>query len=310
MIVLTEYNRRVHPITPSVLDLRMHTETARTLGCPVYELLPDERDEDGNRLGTPEEICQAAPSFSGATALPPVLAAWIGFIPTEDRYEMLAQKASERNIRLLNTPDQHFRAMQLHLAYPFIKPFTPATAFITGVDGLDRAVSEVGGYPIFIKGDVQSMKSFGPAMCFANTAEVAKDIIKVLAKRKARTLGTIAIRAKADLRHSRESTNGFPLGREYRVFLYNHKVLSLGYYWDADDPLKELSGSERSEVIDLATRVSKSMAVPYICVDVGQLSDGSWCCIETGDPQVAGLSQNKPLELWSALKDAVDGTDE
>jgi hypothetical protein len=58
---------------------------------------------------------------------------------------------------------------------------------------------------------------------------------------------------------------GFPLSREYRVFLYGQDILAYSYYWD--------------EYLDM------------------------WIIIEVADAQFAGLSQVNVLELWSKIKD-------
>jgi hypothetical protein len=107
------------------------------------------------------------------------------------------------------------------------------------------------------------------------------------------------------LRHSRTSPEGFPFGREYRVFVYRETVLTWGYYWEGEDPLRTLSSAEEAEVLQLAREASRRVGVPYLAVDVGQCEDGRWLVIETGDAQFSGITQASPFALWNHLRAAV-----
>jgi len=93
----------------------------------------------------------------------------------------------------------------------------------------------------------------------------------------------------------------FPLGCEYRFFLYNHRLIGLGYCWQREDELKPLAASDREGVLAIATKASRWIGAPYIALDVGQLESGEWIIIETGDPQFCGLCEIPVLELWNAL---------
>jgi hypothetical protein len=75
----------------------------------------------------------------------------------------------------------------------------------------------------------------------------------------------------------------------------------MGYYWEGDDPLKELSHSEEEAVRSLALEAAGRLDVPYITIDIGQLEDGRWIVIETGDAQFSGVSQIPLLQLWNNI---------
>ena len=77
--------------------------------------------------------------------------------------------------------------------------------------------------------------------------------------------------------------------------------MGFGYYWEGDDPLKLLMPSEEEAVLRLATEAAAQVGTPYIAVDVGQVEDGRWIVIETGDAQFSGLSQTPTLPLWNQL---------
>src|SRR3712207_8869178 len=54
----------------------------------------------------------------------------------------------------------------------------------------------------------------------------------------------------------RSEEEDFPLGREYRLFLYRGDVLGYGYYWEGDDPLARLAPTEDRK----STRLNSSHA--------------------------------------------------
>ena len=67
------------------------------------------------------------------------------------------------------------------------------------------------------------------------------------------------------------------------------------------DPLSHLTPSELQEIKSLALLVSHRLNVPYLAVDVAQLSSLSWTVIEVGDAQFAGLCNTPPFKLINAL---------
>ena len=108
------------------------------------------------------------------------------------------------------------------------------------------------------------------------------------------------------LRYVRSSPEGFPFGREYRVFIYKQRILGYGYYWEGDDPLKPLTAAEENAVLGLAIEAAGRVGTPYIAVDIGQVEDGRWIVIETGDAQFSGVSQTPLLPLWNKLSQITD----
>jgi hypothetical protein len=162
------------------------------------------------------------------------------------------------------------------------------------------AIAKV-GLPAFVKGAVQSRKQRGWRACVAETLAELQQLTTQLLSLEGRTRGRVMVRKLVKLRYSRTSGLGFPLGREYRVFLYHQKVLGYGYYWDGDDPLKKLSEDETKQVLSLAKEAARRVNIPYLAVDIGQLENGQWIAIETGDPQFSGVSQIPLLPLWNKI---------
>jgi hypothetical protein len=116
-----------------------------------------------------------------------------------------------------------------------------------------------------------------------------------------RSRGKVILRELVQLRHTRSSGLGFPLGREFRLFLYKGEVLAFGYYWEGDDPLRQRSSLEEHDMLTIAKEAARRVPTPYLAVDVGQLEDGRWIVIEVGDAQFCGASQVSLWALWNKL---------
>lgn len=116
----------------------------------------------------------------------------------------------------------------------------------------------------------------------------------------------MVLREVVNLRKISTAYDRFPLGREYRVFLYNHEPLAHGFYWEEQNHGSTLEGEEEGEMLAIAIKASRRLNVPFLSVDVGQLETGEWIVIEVGDAQFSGLSQVSALHLWNRLVQVLD----
>ena len=293
MIVLTELDERSPP-SPSARDLQASTEAARLLVGRVYHI-PSSFDACGSAEAALWHVPAAAAPTPGV---------WIGYIPSAERYAAVYAAALARNIRLVNDPEQFETAMELDRAYPLLEGLTPESVVVADVEHAAEAGRRL-GFPIFVKGAVRSRKELGWRACVAADAGELATLVGDLLRSEHRSRGRVVLRRLVRLRLARTSELGFPLGREYRVFLYRGQPLEYGYYWEGDDPLCQLSSAEESAVLKLAATAAGRLGVPYLALDIGQLESGDWIVIEPGDGQFAGLSQVEPLRLWNKLLHAV-----
>lgn len=215
------------------------------------------------------------------------------------------EAAQFKNIRLLNTLEQHLMAQEFDRAYSKLEGITPKSIAISSISECSAAAETV-ELPTFVKGAVQSRKGRGWKACVAETLPELEALAYQLFSLNEHSRGRVIVRHLVHLRHNRSSAEGFPFGREYRVFIYNQQIVGLGYYWEGEDPLKSLSLTEEQQVIALAQEAAQRLAVPYVAVDIGQLENKQWIVIETGDGQFSGVSQVPLLALWNNLRQAVE----
>lgn len=279
----------------SAKDIARFSEAARIHGIQVYDI-PNEAEGF---------------SVSDALAYVPAqdkttIAVLNGFIPTSGWYEKLYEEALCKNIRLINSPKEFRVATEFHLAYAALRPFTPTSVVIHSLDELESVFAQL-SFPLFIKGATRSLKKYGWEKCVAENAKEAKEIVEKLLSLEFHSRGAVILRTLAKLRHTRISEDGFPLGREYRVFTFKGECLAYGYYWDGEDELAELDKREEQEVVSLARQAALALDVPYLALDVGQTDAGEWIVIEPGDGQCAGFGHVNVLELVHKLSSQTEG---
>ncbi|MCB9454315.1 MAG: ATP-grasp domain-containing protein, partial [Anaerolineaceae bacterium] len=158
-------------------------------------------------------------------------------------------------------------------------------------------------FPVFVKGGVKSNKDEGWSGVVANNTDELTIIATRLFARKHRSRGKVIVRELVDLNIVATDPASFPIGREYRAFLYKGEILAYGFYWDEYDDSQSLSGTDQQAFLNCLRETARRVDVPFMSVDIGQQKNGDWVIIEIGDGQFSGLSQIPVLELWSKIKD-------
>lgn len=286
LVVLSETSKNVSSV--NARENQAITEAARLFGCRVYAI-----PSDFEECLTAENALAYIPKFDQT-----VLGVWVGFIPTYERYSAIYQAAIKRNIYLVNTPDQYRRAMEFDQFYPLLGEMTPKSLVIEDTSQLDLVEREL-GYPVFIKGAVKSDKEFGWKAVVAYDESELRAIVERILHQQERSRGKAIIRQIVQLNVIDKAPNGFPVAREYRVFLYKGEIMAHGFYWDIEPP--PLTRQEDADILHLARTAARRIDTPYLAVDVAQLATGNWIVIEVGDAQFCGLSHVPVLELWNKV---------
>lgn len=210
-------------------------------------------------------------------------------------YETLHDAARARNVTLLNDPAQHRDAEDLSRTVAALGALTAKTELVTSLEQLDAALTRVPP-PVFIRGAMASAKERGWKACVAQDGQQARALVTT-----ALLSGPALVREMLPLRKLEKQHVGFPVAREYRLFVLDADVLALGAYWEKTDPFGALTDRDEQEIRALAHDVARRVKVPWLAVDVGQLESGEWKVIETGDPCTCGLGAVEPRALISAV---------
>lgn len=253
-------------------NLKVLTEAAWAAGCTV-RWVP--RDWDGVN---PDDVMIG---LSGGPAV------FVGYFSGWPYYEALCEAALKKGVRLINDLESARRAMEFERFYSLIEDLTPRSVILTEAEDA-RAL----GFPLFIKGGIKSRKEQGWRACVAENEDELRQFIQEGAK---------VARQIAPLRRCPGLRADFPASREYRLFLHGAEVMGGGFYWGGQDPLGELSASEKEAVSALAKETALRVHCPLMAVDVGQLESGDWIVIEVGDLQYSGVTQMSPHAFWRKL---------
>ncbi len=292
MIVLSEASPKLPP-SASANDIRKVTQTAELLGIQVYYIPQDFSEVTIN------EALEYVPLFEK-----PETAFWVGYVPSPAHYQAVYNELVSKNIHLVNSPAQFQRAEEFDKYYPRIAHLTCKSQATTTFEQARQAALEI-GYPVFVKGTVQSFKKWGWTSCVAENETALKKLFANLSQNTACSLGTVILRELVSLRYNHKTGTGFPKAREFRVFLLHNQVLAYSYYWDGDSLLEKLTPDEEVIVLTLAQEASQKIDVPYIAIDIGQKESGEWLVIEAGDAQFSGICQLSPINLWQRVAELI-----
>jgi hypothetical protein len=290
MIVVLSEDSFVDPNTINGRELRATVEAARMFGCRIYPI-----PLDFEVCETAENALAYLPPFD-----PPVPGIWAGYIPTTERYRAIHDAAAAKGVRLINTPSEYQTAMEFDKFYPLLGDLTPDSVVLSNIDELSTIEGRL-DFPVFVKGTVKSNKDQGWAACVARDTRELETIARNLLAREARSRGKVIVRRLVNFQAIDVDKQSFPIGREYRVFVYGADVLAYGFYWDEYRDTFELTPSDDTAIRNLSIEAARRVGTPFVAIDIGQLEDGRWIVIEISDGQFAGLSHVTTLELWSKL---------
>ncbi len=272
-------------------EIQATIEVARMYGCRVFIISLNFDDCE-----TADNALAYVPEFDE-----PVLAVWTGFIPFYDRYKAIYEAALKKNVYLVNTPEQFQTSMEFDKFYPLIEHLTPKSIILDDADyDIDKVIAHF-DFPVFVKGTRKSNKDKGWSAVVAKSKEELSDLVQAHFQNNFRSNGKVIVRELVPLRKLDEDANGFPVSREYRVFVYKGQILDYGFYWDEYED-RGISEKELERTINhIVSKVVEQVNVPFFSLDIGQLSSGEWIVIELGDGQFSGLSQIPLLRLWSKI---------
>jgi hypothetical protein len=268
-------------------NLRLFTDSARLAGCHVH-YVPQAWDE----CTADDALYYLQTQGHGV---------FLGFINENSYYEELYEAALKKGVQLINSPKQSMTAMEFAIFAPLIHDLTPKSSVVHNPDLLSVAVEAVGGFPVFVKGGIKSDKEGGWEACVVGNMDDLEARFRWFANRPITARSHMVLRQIAPLRKTGKIVGGFPESREYRTFLFDGRMIGYGYYWRPEDPFGELQPTEVAEVVGLAELAAQRIGCPLMAIDVGQLEDGSWIVIETGDLQYSGVTQMPPMLFWNEL---------
>ncbi|MCX7746918.1 MAG: ATP-grasp domain-containing protein [Clostridia bacterium] len=197
-------------------------------------------------------------------------------------YEKLYNNLLERNIRLINSPDEYKLCHMFPKVYSFIEKYTPKSIWFEKEQDIDVHEVKANFDKFIIKDYVKSVKGTGFPKFFLNTisdSKLLRYIDEFIKLRSTLYTGGIVFKEYVDLK----LYNGY--SNEYRVFYFKSHIISVS---------RNSNQAASCPVVDHSfAKKFKGLKSNFYTIDFAELSNGRWIVIETGDGQVSGLSPDQ-----------------
>lgn len=225
-----------------------------------------------------------------------------GWMLTPEQYELLYDGLKDKNIQLINNPQEYLNCHYFPQSYEIIKEKTPESIWFKVNKDIDfdlimEKLKLFNGKPIMLKDYVKSQKHRWKEACYINSAndlEEVKNIVNKFIELQGTNLNKgLVFREFCQLEFIGEhSKSKMPLTKEFRMFFLNGKLVNKYNYWD--------EGNYQEENIDLDEfiNIAKNIKSNFFTMDIAKTVDGKWLIIELGDGQVAGLPDNANTDLF------------
>lgn len=225
-----------------------------------------------------------------------------GWMMSVSQYQRFHAGLCDRKLRLINSPEQYRHCHHLPESYLVIAGQTPHTVWLRAEDGISlesvrKALSAFGERAVIVKDYVKSQKHYWNEACYipnaADSERAWKVVSRFLELQDESSVGGLAFREHVELASiGHHERSGMPLGREFRSFWLDGKVVAVFPNWGKRDESGEYPAVEK--FAEIASRVQSR----FFAMDIAQLADGRWIIMELGDGQVSGLPDDCDVDSF------------
>ena len=290
MIIISEYSNQLKK-SAGVDYLKKMEDAARLLGIEVINF----------HQGNINSLDQALFYKKGLPLNEIVF--WLGFVPELQYYQKVHHLLKKNSLNLIHSPSQFSKSEFFDQFYESIKEESIPSGIATDTQQAKQIAQQL-GYPIFLKGTIQSLKKFGWENCVAKNEEELERIFDKLIIENSFSLGKIIVRKFIQLNYHEVGGNGIPKAHEYRFFILNKKLIDFSFYWNGENPFN-LNIQRLEQLKNLALKTAQKVDVPFISVDIGETKNKEWKVIEIGDGQFSDIRNIPPLKFWNSVKNLV-----
>lgn len=276
------------------VDYKSEYEVALKMNLKVELISFEELIENNNPIKSVKRI-----TFADN----PETAIYRGWMLKPKYYSQLFIALKEKQINLINTPEQYEFCHYLPTSYDLIKEHTPKTIWLYkdeyegNVEELHIRLSVFGNKPLIVKDFVKSRKHEWEDACYipdASKKEKVACVVSNFVSRQGEDLNEgIVLREFVNLEFlSYHPKSNMPLSKEFRVFFLNHEPAIVLKYWDEGE--YESSKPDLSSFLSLVKEVKSN----FFTMDIAKLETGEWIIVELGDGQVSGLPDNADMNAF------------
>lgn len=229
-----------------------------------------------------------------------------GWMLKVEDYKRLYQILADKNLILINSPEEYEFCHYFPQSYKLIKTMTPKSIWFSLEQINDETLRVIPNIfkdkPVIIKDYVKSRKHDWKTACFvpnASDMNQLKTTIQNLIKWQGEEFNKgIVIREFVELDFlEHHDKSKMPLSKEFRVLFFNHEPITILQYWDSNKYGTIMP--DISQFIEVAKQIKSN----FFTMDIAQAKDKKWIIIELGDGQVSGFPDNANLdEIYFYLK--------
>lgn len=281
-----------HPLKARLPDPDYQTEFDAAIGagfeCEVYSL-------EEVRAG---DIAQAT-RFCAQASSDGEIIVHRGWMMSDSLYAALFTALTAKGYRPVTTPEQYAQAHYLPNAYPLLQGRTPESVWVEGKDVTSawQKYEQLGRPSAIVKDFVKSAKHRWNEACFipdGTEQNRFNEIMTAFFEARGNLFEKgIVLRRFHEFVKLADDIRGQPVHEEYRLFMWDGKLLAATPAIRGDGPFEQMSEWE-----SIAQRFNNR----FISMDIARQQDGSWLIVEVGDGGVSGLpSSIKPKTFYKEL---------
>lgn len=232
-----------------------------------------------------------------------------GWMMKPELYRQFYDLLENRGIILINSPEEYERYHTLPGWYDEFKDYTAYSMWETE-GNLENIMHKVKGLegPYIVKDYVKSRKHEWYDACYiknvSNHENTAKIISNFIERQGSDLVGGVVLRKFEYLNQiGFHEKSGMPISEEYRVFIFEGKILIIDDYWREGEEVT-LTEEERKWIEGIAFNIKSNFAT----MDLARREDGSLIIMEFGDGQVSGIQQIKPEHFYAAFEKGYRGS--
>lgn len=223
----------------------------------------------------------------------------VGRIGAFDDYELTYNRLLAEGVKLVHSPEEHFRLSQLPGWYPLIRDITPRSRWYSEIPNA-RDIEQDFQWPVFVKG-VRQTSRHKRSLAIINTPEQFESAMEVYRSDRILRWQTLVVREFVPLRPIEDSDqNRIPSSFEFRTFWWRGRCVGAGPYW-WEGRKYDWTASERQKALTLGADVAKRVNACFVVVDLAMTTTGEWIVIECNDGQESGYAGISPIGLWQKV---------
>jgi hypothetical protein len=245
-----------------------------------------------------KEICPDR-VFENRTAIPKGSTV-IGRFSVLPFYHELEKDLAFNGSKLINTHQQHQYVADMKNWYEDLRDVTPHTWF-----SMQEYLASNYGGQVVLKGHTNSKRELWKTHMFAKNKDEAREVWCNLLNDGLISQQNIYIREYKSFIKYCENISGMPIIKEFRLFIYNQKIIGHGFYWS--NYLEE-SGNPQLTDEDLSVLQIYADSVGdksnFYTMDVALDKYGCWYVIELNEGQMSGVNSIDPKILYTNILNA------